>query len=221
MPFRILFQRSVDVRQDQKFCMAIIPPSHPSSMELCKRECGDVKECCFCGYKTESIEHLFIKCWWSKAFWAKLEVIAAPEDTNENITQWLSFQGLRGGAEYTKKVIVGAWVIWKNRNAVVHRSVDEAVLMTNSYIQQFKGDIIMQYSSFNEPDVIRRNIWTILSDGAWCKLSGRAGFAAVAMREDQIILCNTGWADNCCSPGEAEMRGCPCWSRDCIGAGSY
>lgn len=46
----------------------------PLYKELNKRGFGNLKECCFCGYKGETVEHLFFQCWWSMAYWGMLEL---------------------------------------------------------------------------------------------------------------------------------------------------
>lgn len=58
----------------------------PVFEELKKRGCGAMKEWCFCGYRGESLEHLFYQCWWSKAFWSKLEMEEAPEACQDDIS---------------------------------------------------------------------------------------------------------------------------------------
>lgn len=51
----------------------------PVYNELTKRGCEALKECCFCGFGGESVEHIFFQCWWSKVFfWKKLAIEEVP-----------------------------------------------------------------------------------------------------------------------------------------------
>lgn len=109
-----------------------------------------------------------------------------------------------------KKILVGVWVLWKNRNSALHVgkcwSIDECVLRVKSYLHTFIYSRIMQPLSLNEPDAVYKDKWTYYCDGSWCKSTFKGGFVAVAAKEDCIFRCKVGWMEHCLSPAEAEMK---------------
>lgn len=114
----------------------------PVCRELQKRGCGELIHCCFCGFKGESDEHLFIHCWWSKVFWSKLGVAEAPSHDQEVISSWWWHYASAENPELFLKVLVGVWLIWQNRNLMVHGSkgwlVDESVFRVNNYLSSLR-----------------------------------------------------------------------------------
>lgn len=176
--------------------MALISPCHPSHKELRRRKCDDSKECSFCLYKGESIEHVFILCWWSRAFWVKMAVDDVTEVSQMDIAQWMIVHANRG-TESLRKLIVGVWVIWKCK------------LMARAYLHQFSNSRTMHISSSNEPAVIHREKWTIFTDGSSCKLTCRGGLCCGGPKRESHsrALCKAGRIEDCKSPVDAEMRG--------------
>lgn len=108
-------------------------------------------------------------------------------------------------------IVVGAWVLWGTRNSWVQGStrcsVDECVIQVRNYLELFNRRNVLCTPNELDSGVLDRKVWTFLCDGAWCKVSDRGGFAAIALKDDLIYVCRVGWMGNCASPREAEMRG--------------
>lgn len=78
-----------------------------------------------------------------------------------------------------KKILIGTWILWSNRNTIVHGgkgwSVEESVLKIEAYLHTFKCRKIIQPLSLDEPNKIRTDSGTILCDGSWCKALRKCG----------------------------------------------
>lgn len=85
-------------------------------------------------------------------------------------------------------------------------SIEECVGKVRSYEVIFHRCSILGRPTGAGSYIIFKEKWTILCDGAWCKNMGCGGFTAVAMKDATNFACRAGWADNCASPVEAELR---------------
>lgn len=168
-------------------------------------------KCCFCGFKQETVEHLFLQCWWSRMLWDKLQVGVISPEYQSTVADWLWFLLSSSPVNILRKVAIGIWVLWRNRNMIVHDkkgwSIDECFLKIKSYEDMFtKGYIIKSPITTNSEVIVNEN-WTILCDGSWCTMSKDGGFAAIAVRDNVIGACRVGWIRNCASPFESELQG--------------
>lgn len=93
----------------------------PVTQNLKNRGCGvDNMGCCLCGHKEETVDQLFIQCWWARAFWNTLKVDTGSEGANMKVSDWLWQIIERGNMSLLRTMMDGTWVLWKNRNTIVH-----------------------------------------------------------------------------------------------------
>lgn len=183
----------------------------PVHKTLVKRGMHCDVSCCFCGYKHETLEHLFIHCWWSKVFWNRLQLGEVPHEYQNDVTDWIWFYMNIDSAALLRTLAVGVWVLWRNRNMFLHEkkgwSIDESVLKVKSYEEMFEKGNILGNGSVLELDDTMISDWIIFCDGSWCKNTQTGGFAAVALLNNLIYACKVGFVSNCDSLVEIETRG--------------
>lgn len=77
--------------------------------------------CQVCGFKGESIKHIFLDCWWSISVWSGLGLSNKWESLRlDNMREWLWYCFKNFTADTFSLVCLGASLIWRNRNLVAH-----------------------------------------------------------------------------------------------------
>lgn len=109
---------------------------------LKKKGCSEGGSCSFCGYKYETIEHIFIQCWWIKEMWRALHLQQSPSLLENNFTDWLWWLISTTNSGEVEVAMVTLWVVWKNRNLRVHEkrgwSIEECLWKVQNYVRSFK-----------------------------------------------------------------------------------
>ncbi|KAL9676551.1 hypothetical protein QQ045_004765 [Rhodiola kirilowii] len=86
----------------------------PVAENLRRRGCN--LDFCCCGLKQETSLYLFVDCWWAKEFWRNMGSGEIVQFRAVNILDWVWYHMTEGTLTDLKRMMVGAWVIWYNRN---------------------------------------------------------------------------------------------------------
>ncbi|CAM8974659.1 unnamed protein product [Rhodiola kirilowii] len=179
----------------------------PVAENLIRRGCDPDFGCCFCGSKQETSLHLFVECWWAKEFWRKLGSGEIVQSRAVHISDWMWYHMAENKLTDLKRVMVGAWVLWYNRNKQVHGklgySIDWCCSRTLNLILQFEKKALLG-SGGNIGDLDQQDNVAIYCDGSWSSTSGMGGYAVVALYKDQVLCCSAKWQRNCSSVLEVE-----------------
>lgn len=92
----------------------------PIFRNLSRRGVDVQRECRFCGYKEESIRHLFLECWWAKCLWRGLGITLDYYDIYSNPHNWLWKKISEADTAAVANIILGVYLIWSNINRVIH-----------------------------------------------------------------------------------------------------
>ncbi|CAM8924063.1 unnamed protein product [Rhodiola kirilowii] len=183
-------------------CWKVFHNALPVVANLKRRGCPVKLACCFCGFKEESVSHIFLECWWIKEFWKRLELEVPPGVWFTDITDMLWFFMTVGNVMELKKVMVGCWTVWYNRNLLAHggpgMSMDWCCLRAKGALLQFDRRLLLGCDSrMVDPEAGDPII--VYCDGSWSPGEGVGGFAAVATCGVLILSCRANWCANCAS----------------------
>lgn len=182
----------------------------PTFRNMFRRGCDTELKCQQCGFMFESTNHILFECWWSKCVWKALEV-HWPENKESSPADWLWHFITNRRPEELTLIIVGAWLIWKNRNSVVHGNegwtVKQCQLKASTLIEQFSSKCLLSISPFYMYDLRSPRDFVIWCDGSWSHINAKGGFAAVSSQDGVIQNCYAGVIASCSSSIEAELRG--------------
>lgn len=175
-----------------------------------RRGCETEMQCHQCGFRDESTVHILFECWWSNSLWKDLN-IGWPRHVESSPADWVwHFMTERRSSDLTA-IIMGAWLILKNRNLLVHGkagwSVTQCVLKIKYSLEQFKTRSLLCCNlspTFNINSEFSLVLWC---DGSWNHKDSIGGFAAVVSQGDIILSCVAGTKRNCASSLECELRG--------------
>lgn len=79
-----------------------------------------MRGCCFCGFSEETVALVIILCWWVRAFWSSLNILNENEDAEIGVADWLWKLTKEKDMKMLRKILIGVWVLWKNRNRILH-----------------------------------------------------------------------------------------------------
>ncbi|CAM8914180.1 unnamed protein product [Rhodiola kirilowii] len=172
--------------------------------------------CKICGYNRESALHVVRDCWWARVVFREMGVDPSSFVRSGNDpADWLWSCLLSSSEEDCRKLLVMAWVCWKNRNRVWHGldcwNVKVAGLISRSMLAYTDlhfcprpMDNFNMDGSWIPPDA---GCIKINSDGSWDSLARRAGIGIAARDHLGIVLWT--WADQedrCFCASEVEGR---------------
>ncbi|CAM8888420.1 unnamed protein product [Rhodiola kirilowii] len=181
----------------------------PVATNLRRRGCPTEQGCWFCGFKEETTCHIFLDCWWIKEFWRKMGLLLLTEQDFNSVADLLWFLMTEGHVSDLKKVMVGCWVVWYNRNLQAHgkkgMSLDGCCMRTQSALMQFERQFLLGYSAV-EDSTESGDLVNIFCDGSWSPTSNVGGLAAVAVTGDTILCCRAEWYHNCVSVFDMECK---------------
>lgn len=167
--------------------------------------------CVFCGYNGEDAKHIFISCWWVQALWRNIEVIFSSEDMLGSPKEWLWNIFERENMLDLRKIMVGIWVIWMNRNLIYHGKQGWCSVQCNykisSILEQFNKRTLIGLQLSLDSAVDGDGKVDIYCDGSWSHLTQTGGAAAVAMCNECILFCQAKFLELCESALEAEILG--------------
>lgn len=131
----------------------------PVGWNLQKKGCQNTIHCFFCKYREETTSHVFLDCWWAKAFWRyhKIDHLIYPwRNTDMSGVLWQCVSCLT--KEDLILFIYGIYKIWYCRNLMAHVSessnIEVAALNTtfkvNTILEQsFKFMVISDEAGFS------------------------------------------------------------------------
>ncbi|CAM8943968.1 unnamed protein product [Rhodiola kirilowii] len=169
----------------------------PTAANLLKKGCEVDPHCRICGYRIETSLHLFIECWWARAYWDRLNIYRKFPNLNlENTSDWVWFCFKSMEADELVRFCYGVRTIWYNRNLVYHNErgldVDEASLSTRVLANTYSSPSY----SFTISELEGSCVWIapkkpfvkLNCDGAWEERTKVAGISGVCRDDEGTIL---------------------------------
>ncbi|KAL9675120.1 hypothetical protein QQ045_003321 [Rhodiola kirilowii] len=188
-------------------CWRVFHNALPVADNLRRRGCEPEYGCCFCGLKEETVKHLLLECWWTREFWRKLGVEGMNGTQFNETADWLWCYMKENRSTELKKIMVGIWIVWYNRNLQIHgkqgMNLEWCHYRTLSVLQQFEGKKLAGYND-TDSGAMQADQVVIYCDGSWSADSRIGGFAAVAVQNDIILACRAKWLIECSTVREAE-----------------
>lgn len=183
----------------------------PVACSLHKRGCITMLGCQFCGFKEEDTTHVFFDCWWSKSFWKKLDVLwpdsGAASSTGDRL--WHAFRS--SNLDALKRIVIGIWVIWWNRNLAVHEKALWSLDHCYSNVINLKLQFDTRAFVGSGASVVHTNqgidMISVLCDGSWLSVDKRGGFGCVAWKGKSLVGCSAGVVPVCSSAIATEIQG--------------
>lgn len=146
----------------------------------------EVNTCCqTCGYQVESILHTFLHCWWSKCLWEKLGLLNAWNKFSFlTIEDWIWFCITYFPPEVMGLISIGASMIWRNRNLIVHSGTALYIDQTSAFIRCRANHFFNPFFKFSLQEGSISTVWQkpkgriikINCDGSWLGESNRGRF---------------------------------------------
>ncbi|CAM8982176.1 unnamed protein product [Rhodiola kirilowii] len=169
----------------------------PTAANLLKKGCEVDPHCKVCGFSLETSLHLFIDCWWARAFWERLNIHHEFSNLNlVNTSEWVWFCVMTMEAEELTRFCYGVRSIWYNRNLLLHNeqglNVEEASLSTRALATSYS----CPNYSFTISELEGSYVWIspkkpfvkINCDGAWEERTKLAGISGVCRDSEGMIL---------------------------------
>lgn len=128
----------------------------PLGHNLCKRGIKTDEKCIFCHFPVENPEHLFLNCWWSKAFWffTQLDHNIFQGQIND-LSAWLWKCTLFLQIDDLTLLVYGLYTIWFCRNKLFHgdkcQHAQMAALNTRFTVRNFLNPCFKIKSITDEP----------------------------------------------------------------------
>ncbi|XP_026455498.1 uncharacterized protein LOC113356547 [Papaver somniferum] len=84
--------------------------------------------CDICGHNEETIEHIILECRHARTVWRGINinidaVRASHNSVSEWVTSWFSHQNRNKEERWLYSLMIGAWIIWKDRCDIVFQGV--------------------------------------------------------------------------------------------------
>lgn len=166
---------------------------------------------CFCGYKEEDATHLFLSCWWAQYLWNNMDISFSKDERSHCTRDWLRIVFERKNMMEIKKAMVGVWVIWSNRNAIIHGKdgwcIDQCTHKIHITLEHFTMKNLFRLHTTNTVEQNSTGWINIYCDGAWSNAALEGGCSAVAMSQDCILVRKANFLEVCYSVFEAEVLG--------------
>lgn len=110
-----------------------------------------------------------------------------------------------------KKVVIGIWVLWYNRNKAVHENylstVNQCYNKVVNLNVQFGRRAVVGWGGDLRQEVQCTFTNIIFCEGPWLATTNTGGFGAVAWEGKSVEGCTAGSWSNCCNSLEAEIHG--------------
>lgn len=160
-------------------------------LNLCKRGIAARSQCWFCKYPGESVSHIFLECWWAKAFWNYLKIDHIIYQWScADLGEWLWQCTAALSKEDLILLLYGAYSIWYCRNQLAHRTLYlniESVALTTMFkvamILQpsFKFVIIGDDEGFRWENSEMADI-NFFCDAAWIAETTKGGYGCFSLK---------------------------------------
>ncbi|CAM8877709.1 unnamed protein product [Rhodiola kirilowii] len=171
----------------------------PSASNLINRGCEVDSSCQRCGFRLESTEHIFLRCWWSAEFWRLMM-----EGTNHVNHLSLSFTSVADWVWYCVNVFdketlcyifYGARFIWFARNSLWHKDVlwdvKEAVWRVKLQVAEFLKPrhrfVISKHEAVSQWVPPVEGVIKVNCDGAWDLSRKTAGYGFVCRNSTGVV----------------------------------
>ncbi|CAM8913937.1 unnamed protein product [Rhodiola kirilowii] len=190
--WRLKVQRKVKV-----FIWRVFHDYLPSAVNLLKRGCQTDPRCSVCGYEIETTTHIFLDCWWARAFWNKLNIEGFILEMHQgSITDWIWHNFSTMSMEKLILLCYGARLIWYNRNLCSHGKqgldLEAAYLSTKAIASRYnKPDYKFSISDFegNSGWIAPEHPYVKINcDGAWEDVRGVSGSSCVCRDGEGAVL---------------------------------
>ncbi|CAM8944513.1 unnamed protein product [Rhodiola kirilowii] len=160
----------------------------PSALNLFNRGCEVETSCLRCGFRWESTDHIFLKCWWSTEFWRLLMEGENHFSLNfSSVEDWLWYCVNGFDKKSLSYIFYGARFIWYARNSLWHEGVlwdvREAVQKVKRLVAEFLEPshrfVVSRHEAARQWFPPVEGFIKVNEDGAWDPSRKAAGYGFV------------------------------------------
>ncbi|KAF7140564.1 hypothetical protein RHSIM_Rhsim06G0091800 [Rhododendron simsii] len=187
------------------FLWRIIRNAVSTKENLFTRKCARSPMCGLCGAEIETIEHVLLRCEWTKEVWANSGIeFTTPVNRVVNVKKWFVSLLVEWGGQFSERMGLIAqicWAIWKQRNEWVFMQQKPNARVTLKRALGFHGEFLAaacsqinvpacNHGDSNVPKWQRplNGSWKFNCDGAFNPSDKSAAFAVLVRDENGSVV---------------------------------